>query len=488
MEKIIGRKEEQRLLERLYRSESAEFLAIYGRRRIGKTFLISRFFKNLGIYFEVTGSKGSSKEQQIQNFYQEFLALFKSEAKTTLPNNWSEAFDLLREQLIAIPTSQKIIIFFDELPWLCSPKSGFLQALEYFWNRHASRMPNVILIICGSAASWMIKKVIYDRGGLHGRLSAEIRLQPFSLLEVEEFFQSRQIELTHTQIVEIYMATGGVPKYLSYVEKGKSSAQTIQSLCFTPQAPLLKEFHKLYSSLFEDAYRHVKIVSFLSHKREGVTQKELFQKTEIPLGGRSYEILEELEESGFIMGMQAHGKQIKEKKFRLIDEYSLFYLMWIDKAKGTIICGEKDFWIKLHRTPAWNTWAGYAFENICLSHVPKIKQALEIGAVSAQVSHWQYSPNREKIERGAEIALVIDRADRCINLCEIKFCQTEYEMTKKDAEDLERKKAVFIEKTKTKKAVFTTLITPYGAVENRYYLSSVQNQLTLSCFFKKNIT
>lgn len=485
MEKIIGRKEEVALLHKLYRSTAAEFLAVYGRRRVGKTFLISQFFRGLGVYLEITGSKRASTFEQLANFQREFKALFKAEEESPPLKNWSEAFDLLRQEISKIPTTQKITLFFDELPWLASPKSGFLSALEYFWNRHASRMSNVIVIICGSAASWMIKKVINDRGGLYGRLSAEMRLQPFSLLEVEEFFRSRQIELTHKQIVEIYMVTGGVPKYLSYVENLKSSTQTINSLCFTPQGPLLKEFHKLYSSLFENSYRHVKIVASLAYKREGLTQKELFKPLDIPEGGRSFEILEELIESGFLASLQAYGKQVKERRFRLIDEYSLFYLTWIDSVKENILRGSDDYWMKIQKTPAWYVWTGYAFENICLKHVAKIKEALSIGGVNTVASHWQYAPPKHSEEKGAEIDLVIDRADDCVNLCEIKFCASEYTMTKQDADDLERKKSVFKEKTGTKKTVFMTLITPYGAVENTHYHSSVHNQLSLECFFKR---
>lgn len=484
MEKIIGRQREKCLLEKLYKSEKAEFLAIYGRRRIGKTFLISQFFKDLGIYFEITGNKGASTKEQLINFHREFIALFKSEAEYKSPKNWSEAFYYLTQVLKSINPSQKIILFFDELPWLASPKSGFLQALDYFWNRHASRLPNVILIICGSAASWMIKKVINDRGGLHGRLSAEIRLQPFSLSEVEEYFQFRQINLTKKQIVEIYMATGGVPKYLNYVERGKSSAQNINILCFTPQSPLLKEFHKLYDSLFDDAHKHVKIVRALANKRQGMTQKELLEALDFSVGGRFSDLLTELEESGFIISTQSYGKQIRERKFRLIDEYSLFYLTWIDEAKQSILQGtDQDYWNKIQMSQAWHAWAGYAFENICLKHVSKIKEHLEIGGVSTKESHWQYFSPKNSTDKGAEIDLLIDRADQCINLCEIKFYNTVYTMTKEDADDLERKKMVFLMKTQTRKALFMTLITPYGVKENDHYLSCVDNQLSLNSLF-----
>lgn len=477
MEKIIGRKQEIRILQRLHQSTKAEFLAIYGRRRIGKTFLVHQFFKDLGVYFEVTGTRKASKTEQLTNFYREFVALFKQETEAQkVPKTWDEAFHQLKEAISLIPHSQKVILFFDELPWLASPKSGFLNALDYFWNRHASRMPNVLLIVCGSAASWMIKKVINDRGGLHGRLSAEIRLQPFSLEEVEEFLQAHHIHLTHKQIVEIYMVAGGVPKYLTYIERGQSSAQVINALCFMPQSPLLQEFHKLYDSLFEDAQKHVKIVRLLGEHRYGMRQQELLQAAGLSVGGRSQELLEELEVSGFIVRAPHFGRRAKERSCRLVDEYSLFYLTWIDAVKHNLLRGtDRDYWSKLHMTPSWHTWAGYAFETICLQHIRKIKEALEIGGVSTSESHWRCS--------GAEIDLVIDRADQCINLCEMKFYSDVYTMTRKDAEDLERKKRLFYETTKTKKAVFITLITPYGADENEYYLRIVDNQINLEALF-----
>ena len=239
---IIGRKQELAILKRLYDSPTAEFLAVYGRRRIGKTYLITQFFKNLGVYFEITGRKESSKKDQLANFHREFMALFRAENDVSPPKDWDDAFHRLKEAISTIPAHQKVILFFDELPWLSSKKSGFLSALDYFWNRHASRMPNVLVVICGSAASWMIKKVINDRGGLYGRLSAEICLQPFTLREVEEYFKEKKIELSRKQIIEVFMATGGVPKYLTYIERGQSANQIIQSLCFSPKALFSQNF------------------------------------------------------------------------------------------------------------------------------------------------------------------------------------------------------------------------------------------------------
>ena len=288
------------------------------------------------------------------------------------------------------------------------------------------------------------KKIIHNKGGLHGRLSAEIRLQSFSLTETEEFFKAREINLTRKQIIEVYMATGGVAKYLSHVER-ENPSQIINSLCFTPQSPLLREFHKLYDSLFNDAQKHVNIVRVLANKRHGMTQQELFRATEMPPGGRSVEILDELEESGFIISTQEFGKELRERKFRLIDEYTLFYLTWIDDIKQSLLQGtEKDYWGKMQQSQTWHSWAGYAFENICLKHIVKIKEALEIGGVSSRQWHWQLRTSKNSdVDESAEVDLVLDRADQCINLCEMKFYNSLYTLKNRDVEVINKKKRLF---------------------------------------------
>ena len=264
---IIGRTNEKLILLKLYTSKNAEFIAIYGRRRIGKTYLVSQFFKDKGIYLEITGSPNVTTAEQLLNFHREFTALFKREDDQSPPKDWSEAFYRLQQTLDEYSSAEKIILFFDEMPWLCEKDSTFLSALDYFWNRHASRMPNVLLIVCGSAASWMIHHIINNKGGLYGRLSAQIGLKPFTLSEVEQYLQAQGITLNRKQICELYMVTGGVPKYLAHLPRGNSSAQLIHHLCFTPQAPLLIEFHKLYHSLFSNPQKHVAIIKALANKK-----------------------------------------------------------------------------------------------------------------------------------------------------------------------------------------------------------------------------
>ncbi|NGX28590.1 MAG: hypothetical protein K940chlam1_00772 [Candidatus Anoxychlamydiales bacterium] len=479
--KIIGRTEEKRMLEKLYRSQRAEFLAIYGRRRVGKTFLVREFFKDKGVFFEITGSYNVKNIDQLQNFHTEFCALFKNETDYSSPKNWKEALNRLKSNIKKIDKKQKIILFFDELPWLASLKSDFLSALDYMWNRHFSTMGNVLLIVSGSAASWMISNVINNTGGLYGRLSAHLRLLPFNLSETEEYLLSFGIELTKKQICEIYMITGGVPKYLSYLEAGKSATINIHELCFKPQSPLLTEFYKLYHSLFKNAEMHLLIIRALSKKRRGLSRLELLKETSLPNNGKTSEILQELEESGFIMTMPEIGKKSRNMRFYLNDEYSLFYLNWIEPEKGILLQGvEKDYWIKKQTSPSWRSWAGFAFENLCLKHVSQIKEALQIGGVSTTSGYWK---SMAKGKKEIEIDLVIDRADSCMNLCEIKFYNVEFVVTKSYAKELMKKKDLFYEHTKTKKALFVTLITPFGVRENANFLSAVENQLSIEALF-----
>jgi hypothetical protein len=481
---ISGRQKEIKILESIIQSQCPEFLAIYGRRRVGKTFLISEFFKNKGIYFELTGIKDASVKVQLNNFTIEYSDLFFKGKKQSVPSDWFEAFTQLRYQIEQIKTQNKIIIFLDELPWLASPKSNFLQALDHFWNRYMSRDHRIILIICGSAASWMIKNVINNKAGLHGRLTREIRLMPFDLSEVETYCKARDIYLDRKQLLEIYMAIGGVAKYLTYIERGKSSAQIINESCFSGNGGLYKEFNKLYASLFNQYEQHIKIIKALAKNRSGLTKNELLKRTGMTSGGTTTKIFNELEESSFIVYMKSFNKAKYSGKYRLTDEYSLFYLTWIEDIQNISIGGvDKDYWIKKYNSKAWTSWSAYAFESICLKHIENIKRALGISGVSTIESCW-FVKSQNETDQGFQIDLVIDRADQCINLCEIKFYSTVFKANKKFVEDQMNKKEQFKHYTKTRKAIFITLITTYGAEKNQYYQQIVDNQLTMDDLFK----
>ncbi len=480
---IFGREGEIKILERLLKSTKPEFLAIYGRRRVGKTYLIHEFFKDKGVYFLITGSKNSNKKLQIRKFYRELRSMFALPSGSKEPKDWDEALYALKEAVSLVDSSKKIILFFDELPWLASNRSGFLPALEYIWNQYFSHMNNVILIVCGSAANWIIKKVINNKEGLYGRISEIIKLNAFTLDETEKFLVSQDVKLSRRQIVELYLSLGGIAKYLTYVHSGESAAQTINRLCFTSQGQLVEEFNNLYQSLFDDAQKHLDIIRELAKKKSGILLGELLEKIHLPSGGQSSLVLEELQESGFIATAPEFQKKTKDKRIWLIDEYSYFYITWMEKMKGSILLGsDKDYWLKMQNDPHWKIWSGYAFESICFKHIAQIKKALGISGVLTTESQWFYRP-KNKSEKGAQIDLIIDRSDDCINLCEIKFCHTAFTIDQQYARELERKVAVFKERSKTSKTVFLTLITPFGMQKNQYSTELVNCELQLDDLF-----
>ncbi|OFZ79408.1 MAG: hypothetical protein A2583_02880 [Bdellovibrionales bacterium RIFOXYD1_FULL_53_11] len=475
---IFGREEEKIILQKLMASQKPEFLAVYGRRRVGKTFLINEFFENRGLYFEIIGARDEPAGIQLARFSAELSRIFFNKEPATVPDNWDKAFQSLRDEIEKFrerEPSRKIILFFDEIPWLDSRKSGFLSSLDYFWNKYLSKnsSSNMILIICGSAASWMLEKIINNKGGLHNRLTQTIKISPFSLEETGKYLQSRQVFLEKKQITDLYMCTGGVPKYLSYIEKGLSPAQIIDNLCFKKGGYLSNEFENLYSALFKNHAKHLAIIRTLAKTMKGLEKHQLLTAAKLSDGGSSTLVLKELESSDFITGTPFYKKEKKSKFYRLVDEFSLFYLKWMESA-GTrdILTGH---WQKMMDKPAWKTWSGYAFEGICFKHIQKIKAALGIAGVLTTESSWH--------GKGIQVDLVLDRADQIIHLFEIKYYSNPWNIKKQEAEKLNQRKAVFKEITGTRKTVFTTLLTTLGAENNPQYFACVDQQLRLENLF-----
>ncbi len=392
-----------------------------------------------------------------------------------MATTWLDAFARLTA-LLEKKTSGKKIIFLDELPWLDTATSGFLPALEHFWNAWASARPDILLIVCGSAASWIIQKILNSRGGLHNRVTDRIQLDPFTLKECEAFFNSRRAQFDRYQIMQLYMVMGGIPFYLSQVDSKLSAAQNINRLCFQTGGLLQKEFDNLYHSIFQKAERHIQIIEALSKKAKGLTREELLSASKMPNGGGTTRILKELEESHFIRRYRSFGNKEKNSIYQLTDFYSFFYLQWIRDADPT----DPDFWIHQLDTPKQHAWGGFAFEQICLEHISQIRRGLSIGGMRTAVSAWSGRTETE----GAQIDLLIDRADRVINICEMKFSIDTYTITKSYAEDLKRKIRVFKAVTRTKKAIHLLLITNWGLAKNSYADTLVQNELTMDMLFE----
>ncbi len=463
MEQIIGRQKEIKLLEDKISEGNSEFIVVYGRRRVGKTYLIKQFFSNKKtILFEQTGINNGSISEQLAIFAQAISHSFYQDAPLAVPLNWMDALKLLTTAMDKTPKNKRITLFFDELPWLASAKSGFLKALEYYWNTNWSYRKKLILIVCGSAASWMIENIIYAKGGLHNRITAKIALQPFSLTETEQYLRYRGIQLTQQHILHLYMAIGGIPHYLKSIKKGLSAHQNINNICFHSDGLLFSEFKILFHSLYEDPETYITIIRSLARKATGLSRSELINITKIPDGGYLNIRLRSLEDAGFIRTFLPVGHTRRGVHYKIIDEYTLFYLTWIEPIiKNTVGTNlTEHYWDSIIKKGSWYSWAGHAFESICFKHIDLIKKALGIDHIPSLCSDWQYRSEKNNTDdQGAQIDLVFDRDDNCVNLCEIKYTEKPFVLTKEYAKIIMTKENVYKKQSRSKKQLFWTLIT-----------------------------
>ena len=474
---IIGREKEIKILNETFNSYESELVSIIGRRRVGKTFLVQSIFDKK-IDFEITGIQHAKMKEQLDNFTISLNLFAQTPLPASRPKNWLEAFRLLILYLESKGTKKKRVVFFDELPWLATHRSGFLNAFGFFWNSWAVKN-NVLVIICGSAASWMIQKVVRNKGGLYNRITKRIRLNPFTLRETEQYLQKRKINFDKYQIIELYMAMGGIPHYLKEIQKGESVTQNIDRICFDAKGgPLYDEFDQLYPSLFDHSENHIAFVRALASKPSGLNRSELIKITGIANGGGISKTLEELIHSDFITEYFPFGKKKKDMRYRLTDEYSLFYIKFIEPLKKE----GAGIWKNFQQSAAYHTWSGYSFENICLKHILQIKKALGISGIFS--THSTFYHRGAEGMGGCQIDLLIDRNDKAINVCEIKFTNAEFVISKKYAKDLRSKTALFKHYSKTKKQVFLTFITTFGLLENEHKGSIVDKELTLEVLFE----
>ncbi|MGB4958831.1 MAG: ATP-binding protein [Saprospiraceae bacterium] len=465
---LVGRKEEIKVLDECYRSQSAHFVAIYGRRRVGKTYLVKTVFKEQ-IFFTFTGLANSSLQRQITNFNVEISHQFSAQSDEYV-TDWFSAFQLLRNKIFK-SNIQKKVIFIDELPWLDTRNAHFVQALEHFWNGWANMRGDVLLIVCGSAASWMIKKLINNKGGLHNRVTRRLLIEPFTLAETEAFLKNLGAQYSRYQIVLLYMTFGGIPYYLEQINISQSEVQNINHLCFESNAFFKTEYDVLFSSLFNHSHRHQAVVAALAKKGSGMTRSEILAASKLDTGGTTTNILKELEDSSFIRSYPAYGKKEKDQVYQLIDFYSLFYLNHISKVTSS----DSTYWIDNFNTSKYFAWAGYSFELVCMLHIPDIKIALGIHGIGSTAYSWRSGE--------AQIDLIIDRKDNVINLCEIKFSLGKYKMTKKYAEEIQNKVNSFISSGISKnKAVFPTIISTYG-LDNSIHNGIFVNNITMEDIF-----
>ena len=471
---MVGRKKEIEELRSCYESSESEFVAVYGRRRVGKTYLIRSVFSEKFVFQHSGLAKGGMKKQ-----LRHFMGSLREcgwAVKRPL-SDWIDAFDELKE-LIKSSTIDRKVVFIDEMPWLDTPRSDFITALEAFWNSWASARRDILLIVCGSAASWIVKKLFRNKGGLHNRVTRRIHLQPFTLSECLEYSRERHLSMSHKDVAECYMALGGIPYYWSWLEKGGSLSQNFDRMFFSDDAPLKKEFAELYSSLFRKTKIHLKVVETLGRKKVGMTREELLGKIGVDSSGSLSQCLEALEECGFIRKYKVMGTK-KRFVYQLIDCFTLFHFQFLCDMDGK----DEHWWSRSVSSPVQSNWRGLAFERLCLQHVPQIKAALGISGVLTNVYSWYHAAD-EVYPTGAQIDMLLDRADNVINLCEMKYSSGPFAIDKAMDADLSVKVETFRAVSKTQKAIHLTFVTSRGLARNSYW-NDVQSEVTLDDLFRE---
>jgi AAA+ ATPase superfamily predicted ATPase len=470
--KIIGRIREQMELRRHYASGKPEFIAVTGRRRVGKTYLIRELFSSeMSFYFSGTIGRGVTNDYQLRRF-DEAVAEYGGE-KDPKSHCWADAFNKLRKMLKSSHKTRQVV-FIDELPWIDAPKSDFLPALDYFWNTFASSRPDVMLIVCGSSASWMVRNLFENKGGLHNRVTGRIMLAPFTLGECEAFFNENGIVMNRYQIAETYMIFGGIPYYLDMFDKSLGPTQNVDRLLFADNAPLKNEFNEVYHSLFRAANRHISIVGELSKTKAGLMRDEIIKDAKIPGGGNLSRTLSELVQCGFAEKYSDFTKPKNNAYYRLTDLFTLYWLKYVRDNDTR----DEYYWTNLIDDGGRRAWSGHAFEQLCLHHIPQIKHKLGISGISTEAFTWrsnEYSP-------GAQIDLLIDRRDGVINLCEMKYSLNPFTISMKYDQELQQKRMALLGETGTRKAIHITMVTTYGLTE-KGYRASVQSQVTLDDLF-----
>lgn len=470
--RLIARKRETEELERIYRSSRSEFVIVYGRRRIGKTFLVNQVFQNR-FTFTYVGARNQSSSVQLQRFARQLQEFSGSPYAPTL-HNWEEAFEELKALIKLKPANERKVIFFDEMPWIDNPRSSFVEALEYFWNAWAAQRDDILFIACGSATSWMVNKLVKNQGGLHNRITAQIYLRPFCLGECEEFLHEQGCHWDRYTILQCYMSLGGVPFYLSLLNPQESLAQNLDRLFFQKNAALREEFDELFNALFSQADKYTDVVKALASKREGLTRAEIISHTKLSGGGLT-KILENLGRCDFIETYSKFKSTVRNTIYRISDPYTLFYFKFVHNNNSK----DEHFWTSNIGSPSVKAWQGFSFEAVCITHLAQIKKKLGISGVGTSASAWRQQGGENN---GAQIDLIIDRDDRIINICEMKFSEKPYSITKEYADKLRLKMAIFSEATHTRKSLALTMVTTYGILHG-IHSGIVLNEVVMDDLF-----
>lgn len=472
---MIGRKEELETLQYLLESREAEFLAVTGRRRVGKTFLIDTFFEDQ-ICFKMTGIQNQGNSAQLLNFAAK-LSEYDDDFDVIPPENWQWAFINLKKYLKKLPTDRKQVIFIDELPWVASTDRSFVQMLAHLWNDYISRQPHFILVICGSATSWIVHKVIDDPGGMHNRITRRIHVEPFTLAEAKSFLHAQGVMFRNQEVAKVYMALGGIPYYLRYFKSSDTFMTGIHRICLRPSGGLFREYNSLYTALFQHANVHEAIVEALANRPFGLERSALKDAASVKSNSSFDKAVEELELSGFISRAYPYGRKKRGVIYRLIDEFSIFYHRY---RKGHDVY-DPDYWPRVAESQSFKIWLGHAFERLARKHTPQIKEALRISGVFTTVSTLNIP--KEDDHKGCQVDLLIDRQDDAINLCEMKFHSENFTINEDYHDKLRYKKHRFINFTKTKKRIIITMVTNHPVERNKWFLGTVDATVLLNDLF-----
>jgi len=477
--KISGRERDIALLEQLYESKRPEFVVVYGRRRVGKTYLVSELFKSRFTFYHtglspLTEGKNILSEQ-LRAFYTTLLE-YGLDADSPRPQSWLDAFELLKTLLVHKKSGERQVVFIDEMPWLDTPRSGFITAFEHFWNGWGARQEDLMLIACGSATSWMKQTLVNNKGGLYNRITREIKIQPFNLHATEQLLLDNGVKWSRFDIAQFYMIAGGIPQYINFVQSKQSLPQAVDAIFFANQAPLKEEFERLFGSLFNHADEYMKVVRMAAKTHVGVTRKELLEKLKRNDGGTFSTIIKNLVMSDFLLPYTSFTEGKRQERYKLIDPFCRFALQFIEGKNPPT-----DFWQQNWSSAQTNAWRGYAFEELCFNHISQIKNALGISQVSTTVSKWTIQGTTSS--RGTQIDMIIDRADNIVDVCEMKFSGAPFTIDKNYDSILRERMQMIAEFLPKRKMPHLIFITTFGVKPNEY-AGVVHDEILLDALFQ----
>lgn len=473
MNTIIGREQEIKKLSAAVDRVRPEFIALYGRRRVGKTFLINQMFRNQ-FAFKMTGViEGTLKDQ-----FTAFVDAMNDYGFDVpeQPKDWMQAFIMLKNALKKkVNNGEQCIVFIDELPAMDAEGSNVAGAVGYFWNSWASQYDNFVFIICGSATSWMITNVIDSKGGLHDRITVEMPIHPFTLKETEQYLEYQNFLWNRQMVLQAYMIFGGIPYYLSLLDKEESLVQNVDRLFFSQDIQMRREFRRLFNTLYKNPEKYIDIIKALNKSRKGLTREEIASELKCSNNGHLGKQLEDLVCCDLIRKNIVREKEIKRKDaiYQLCDFFSLFYLTFIERAEV-----EQQYWSHHINTPEVNSWMGLTYERICMAHIQQIKHSLHLDTISTLSYSWRSKTSTP----AAQIDIIIERADKIINICEVKYCQGEYNLDKDEYERINKRKNAFIQETGLRHVPWLTMITTEGVARGKYS-EMIQTQVTLDDLF-----